>query len=118
MTGRQIAAAVVAPAALLGLFAVIDAAAATTPRISAAAGFPINATADTAPAMRRAITTGIRRYSTTKRARVTSVTRARRGTWHAVTTAGAPYRVLLCTRRYCTTSAPPTQPVITIEVRR
>lgn len=30
----------------------------------------------------------------------------------------APYRVLLCDRRYCQATTPPTAPVITIEVRR
>ena len=90
---------------------------ATAQRTSSAAGFPIQASANTAPAMRTAIQAGIRTYSSAPRARVTSIRRAGRY-WHATSNAPAPYRVLLCTRTYCQATAPAQAPQIRVEVKR
>ncbi len=112
MTGAAILTALVLAAA-----AAVPALAASGPRVSAAAGFPITPTANTAGAIKAAVQAAVRRYSSAPRARVTSVRRAGRY-WNVVTTAPAPYRVLLCTRTYCSGTAPARAPEIRVEVTR
>lgn len=108
-------AATILVAGLVAAALVPGAFAASGPRVSAAAGFPINAR-DNAASIRTQVQAAVRRYSSAPRARVTSTSRVRRGLWNVTTTAPAPYRVLLCTTRYCSGSAPAQSPTIRIEV--
>lgn len=109
-------AAAILPAGLIAAALVPAALGATGPRVSSAAGFPINAR-DNATSIRTQVQAAVRRYSTAPRARVTSTSRVRRGLWNVTTTAPAPYRVLLCTLRYCSGTTPAQEPVIRIEVK-